>query len=259
MQNRSGIKRCKIRGHSEVCCRVRRLRALILSAGIGSRLRPITLSTPKCLVEVCGEPILGRWLRMLEEVGCEAVLVNTHYMAPKVKEYLKSWKTSKMQIEITYEEELLGTSGTLRENSDFFNNSTGLLIHSDNFMVESLDELLRAHAKRNQKCKVTMLTFITDEPCSCGIVSIDEDGIVSSFHEKEINPPGNIANGAVYAFEASFLKELNNMKPKPDDFSTEVIPRMIGRIQTSLTHQPFIDIGTKERLEKAMELGRIIE
>ena len=55
------------------------LRALLLAAGLGTRLRPITLQTPKCLVSVAGEPLLGRWLRQLEEVGCQEVLINTHY------------------------------------------------------------------------------------------------------------------------------------------------------------------------------------
>ena len=64
----------------------RRLRALLLAAGLGTRL-PITETTPKCLVEVGGEPLLGRWLKQLEDVGCEAVLINTHYLAEQVEEF----------------------------------------------------------------------------------------------------------------------------------------------------------------------------
>ena len=60
-------------------------RALLLAAGLGTRLRPITLETPKCLVPIGGEPLLGRWLRQLELAGCEAVLINTHYLADQVR------------------------------------------------------------------------------------------------------------------------------------------------------------------------------
>ena len=56
-------------------------RALLLAAGLGTRLRPITLDTPKCLVPIGGEPLLGRWLRTLEIAGCDSVLINTHYLA----------------------------------------------------------------------------------------------------------------------------------------------------------------------------------
>jgi mannose-1-phosphate guanylyltransferase len=69
----------------------RPLRALLLSAGLGTRLRPLTLYTPKCLVPIGGYPLLGRWLRKLEQAGCKAVLVNTHYLAEQVEAYLQSW------------------------------------------------------------------------------------------------------------------------------------------------------------------------
>ena len=68
-------------------------RALLLAAGLGTRLRPITLDTPKCLVTIGGEPLLGRWLKQLELAGCEAVLINTHYLAEKVQAFLTSTTT----------------------------------------------------------------------------------------------------------------------------------------------------------------------
>ena len=111
------------------------LRALLLAAGLGTRLRPLTMHTPKCLVPINGEPLLGRWLRNLEQVGCEAVLVNTHYLAEQVTAYLQSWNST-IAIQNVYEHELLGTAGTLRANQAFFANSTGMLIHADNAMSE---------------------------------------------------------------------------------------------------------------------------
>ena len=62
-------------------------RALLLAAGFGTRLRPLTLQTPKCLVPIGGEPLLSRWLRKLEMAGCEAVL-NTHCLSDKVRDFL---------------------------------------------------------------------------------------------------------------------------------------------------------------------------
>jgi len=114
---------------------IRPLRALLLAAGLGTRLRPITLHTPKCLVPVAGEPLLGRWLRQLEAAGCEAVLINTHYLADQVEAFLQQRPAGPMGVHTIHEPELLGTAGTLLSNRAFFEDSTGLLIHADNAMV----------------------------------------------------------------------------------------------------------------------------
>jgi mannose-1-phosphate guanylyltransferase len=232
----------------------RPLRALLLAAGLGTRLRPITDTTPKCLVPIAGEPLLGRWLRQLEQAGCEAVLVNTHYLAPQVEAFLGAWPRGPMAVRSVHEPELLGTAGTLLANCAFFGESTGLLIHADNAMAGSLDGLLLAHRKRPSYCLLTMLTFRTDNPSSCGIVASDEQGVVTAFHEKVANPPGNCANGALYAFDRSLLAFLSAMEPPVSDFSTEVIPALLGRIKSWPTDQPYLDIGTPATLEAAQNL-----
>ena len=232
----------------------RPLRALLLAAGLGTRLRPITLHTPKCLVPVAGEPLLGRWLRQLEAVGCEAVLINTHYLADQVVAFLQERTASPMHVHTIHEPELLGTAGTLLANRSFFKGSTGLLIHADNAMAGDLQGLLDAHAARPAHCPLTMLTFRTDQPRSCGIVSTNANGVLTAFHEKVADPPGNCANGALYAFDTPFLDRLAEMSPQPNDFSTEVIPTLMGRIQTWHTDKPYLDIGTPEALAAAQLL-----
>ena len=94
-------------------------RALLLAAGLGTRLRPITLDTPKCLVPIGGKPLLGHWLRKLELSGCESVLINTHYLAEQVEIFLKSWKSPTMDVQTVHEPVLLGTAGTLLANQGF--------------------------------------------------------------------------------------------------------------------------------------------
>ena len=229
-------------------------RAILLAAGLGTRLRPITLHTPKCLVEVVGEPLLGRWLRQLQIAGCEAVLINTHYLADQVIDFLEKWPSSSMRIKTTYEPELLGTAGTLMANRDFFEGSSGLLIHADNAMEGRLQDLLLAHKSRSSNCLLTMLTFFTDHPSSCGIIETDSNGVVKSFHEKVLDPPGNCANGALYVFDSEFLDYLTKINPSPSDFSTQVIPSLLGRIQSWQTHSSYIDIGTPASLIKAQTL-----
>ena len=98
----------------------------------------------------------------------------------------------------------MGTAGTLLANQEFLG-ATGLLIHADNAMQGNLKDFLAAHRERQSFCELTMLTFDTDTPRSCGIVEIDNKQVVQAFHEKLEEPPGNRANGALYAFEQDSL------------------------------------------------------
>ena len=178
-------------------------RTLLLAAGLGTRLRPITLHTPKCLVPIGGEPLLQRWLRTLELAGCDAVLINTHHLSEEVEAFLKSRRSGKMAVQTIHEPELLGTAGTLLTNQEFFK-GVKAVIHADNAMAGDIGDFLAAHHLRQPGCQLTMLTK-TDTPSSCGIVEIDGQQVVQAFHEKVIQPPENRANGAIYAFEQDFL------------------------------------------------------
>ena len=165
------------------------LRALLLAAGFGTRLRPLTLHTPKCLVPIGGQPLLAHWLQQLELIGTEAALVNTHYLSEQVEDFLISWQQRSMELKRSHEPSLLGTAGSLLANRQFFYGCTGLLIHADNFSQADLSQLLQAHHQRPAGCLLTMLTFTTPRPSSCGIVEIDAEGTVVGFHEKVAEPP----------------------------------------------------------------------
>lgn len=230
------------------------IKALLLAAGYGTRLRPITFTTPKCLVDIDGEPLLAKWIKKLSDINCNEVLINTHYLAEKVSKFIELQHDSLMQIREIYEPCLQGTAGTLRNNAKFFENSTGILIHADNIMEEELNNLLEAHKNRPNGCVLTMLTFESKNPTQCGIVEIDSIGIVKNFHEKVSNPPGNLANGAIYVFDYDFIDFLNNLNIKLFDFSNEVLPKLIGKIYTYHTSGYFIDIGTIENLNYAKKI-----
>ena len=90
-------------------------------------------------------------IKKLEKIGCDEVLINTHYLSEQVDEVVGKWKSKKLKCKIIYEEELLGTAGTLRQNYNFFKDSLGLLIHADNFTNVDLNEFLNFHQKRKKK------------------------------------------------------------------------------------------------------------
>jgi len=220
---------------------------------MGTRLRPLTNSIPKCLVKIGGKPILEIWLENLSKAGCEEVIINTHYLSEKVEEYLEGKKFGDMKIITTYEPKLLGTAGTLLKNANFLLGKNCMLIHADNFTDVNLEEFLKFHKDFSipKKRLLTMMTFTTNNPESCGIVSINNEGIVENFYEKKSTDNGNIANAAIYCFNDYLINFLISKKKNYFDFSEDVIPECINNIQTFHTNSTFIDIGTIDNLELA--------
>ena len=229
---------------------MKEVRALLLAAGLGTRLRPLTHSCPKCLIPIGGRPLLEHWLCTLYRNGITQALVNIHHHRTLVESFLarnqfQGW------VYGVYEPQLLGTAGTLRQNREFFENEPVLLIHADNWCQCDFTEFLEFH--RNQRpvgTSITMMTFESPTPETCGIVEIDDDGVVLAFHEKSNNPPGNQANGAVYLLEPEILKWILE-NPSISDFSTEVLPHFIGSIATWHNQGIHRDIGALPILKLA--------
>ncbi len=235
-----------------------KIKALLLAAGLGTRLRPLTLKTPKCLVEIDGIPLLRIWLEKLKNLGCDEVLINTHYLSDKVENYLSNLSFKNMKIKISYEEKLLGTAGTLINNSKFFNDGVGLLIHADNYTNDNLSEFIKHHSSKPKNCIMTMLTFKTENPSSCGIVEKDKLGRITQFHEKSNEFNGNCANGAIYAFNKDLMNYLKTLPKIPYDFSTDVIPNLLGNIFSYHTDKIFLDVGNNAAYRKANEIAKKI-
>jgi len=228
------------------------MRAILLAAGCGTRLRPLTNTIPKCLVPIKGKPLLEIWLDRLTKAGIGPFLINTHYLSEQVEAFIKS-SPYRDQVTHVYEPELMGTAGTLLNNIDFFQGKDGLLIHADNYCLADFSAFMKTHEQRPSECVMTMMTFQTDTPSTCGIVELDERGVVVGFHEKVANPPGNLANGAVYILSAELLKMVYSDFISIKDFSTEVLPELVGMIYTYETSDCFMDIGTPESYERANE------
>jgi mannose-1-phosphate guanylyltransferase len=187
--------------------------------------------------------LLDYWLENLLDHGVEQVLINTHYLAPMVQQYLNQ-STWLPNIRIVHEKNLLGTGGTILQNRDFFNDEAFLVAHADNLTLFGLQAFTNQHTARPTGSEMTMMVFETPDPKSCGIVSLDSHGVVQAFHEKVVNPPGNLANGAVYIFEPSVLKWMAGLGKKQVDISTEVIPLFLGKIFTYNNVLYHRDIGT---------------
>jgi mannose-1-phosphate guanylyltransferase len=226
------------------------MRALLLSAGLGTRLRPLTETIPKCLVPIHGQPLIDYWLELIFAGGIERALINTHWLSDKVAHHIAEspWRD---RIDLVFEPNLLGTGGTLRNNRSYFGAESLLIAHADNLTCFDLGHMLERHARRPSNCVMTMLAFRTDDPRSCGILELDSNDILRKFHEKVASPPGNLANGAVYIIEPTVADEVAAMSEDFIDFSTEIIPGLIGRTLVVETNAYHRDIGSLASLRQA--------
>lgn len=204
---------------------------LLLAAGFGTRLRPLTDFLPKCLVPIRGRPLLEYWLNTLALAGSEPIVINTHYRADLVERYIAAspWKNN---VILSAERELLGTGGALLANASRFPDGPLLVAHADNLSAFDLRAFFDAHEKRPPEAALTMMTFTTDVPETCGIVTTDERGLVNAFHEKVASPPGNRANGAVYIIDSEVVAYARSLRKRVVDISTEILPHFIGRMAT---------------------------
>lgn len=225
------------------------MKCFLLAAGLGTRLRPITDHTPKCLVKIQDTPLLEYWISALHAAGVTDFLINTHYLPEQVRKFVADHPLRK-HIQLVHEEKLLGTGGTIAANRAFFESGTTLLAHADNLCVCSWRDFFSAHVGRPAECPMTMMTFRAANPSDCGIVELNECGVVNGFHEKVASPPGNLANAAVYLMEPSILNEMDSI-PEFSDLSTQLVPALKGRIFTWENKNVLIDIGSPERLQSA--------
>lgn len=225
------------------------MKAILLAAGRGERLKPLTDNLPKCMMPIKGIPLLEVWLEKLVKANITEILINTHYLAEIVEKYVSKSKYKNI-CRIVFEETLLGTAGTLLKNKDFINNEECIIIHADNYCQEELTNFIDAHNKRPKKCLLSMLCFRTLNPRDCGIVLKNKSNILVGFHEKQLNPPGNLASGAIFILSSKFMTQFVNKFSDSYDFSKDVIPNLLNKVFIFETNRSFIDIGTIENYNK---------
>jgi mannose-1-phosphate guanylyltransferase len=229
------------------------IRVMLLAAGLGTRLAPLTEVLPKCLMPVQGHPAIAYWLHSLQVAGVESVLVNTHHHADLVRPFLaqdhyQDW------VDVILEPDLRGTGGPLLENRNYFRGCTTMLVHADNLCFCDFRSFVHFHRyERPADTIMTMMTFNSPNPRACGIAEVDGRGVVVGFHEKVSDPPGDLASAAVFLMEEGVLDHLPGLGKAEFDFSAEVIPLLIGRIATWHNGNYLRDIGTLQSIKSVQK------
>lgn len=221
-------------------------RALLLAGGLGTRLRPLTETTPKCLIPVAGRPMLDYWIDALNAAGIDAALLNTHHHADQVRGYIADVNArGGVQLTEAYEPELLGSAGTVAANRAWADGADEVVvIYADNLSDIDLGALVAFH--RSHPDPMTMALFRTDYPEKCGIATLDDTGAITDFVEKPDNPASNLANAGLYVLDGAAWREIADMGVF--DFGFDVIPAFVGRMH-GIAHDGYHrDIGTHDSL-----------
>ncbi len=223
------------------------MKAFLLAAGLGSRLRPITDRMPKCMVPIDGQPLLDIWLDSLAHAGIDEVLINLHHMPNAVRHHVQM-RTDPPLLRTVYEPELLGSAGTLAANREWVEGEDMFLVcNGDNLTNFDLQSLIQIH--RDSPAMATLALFHAEHPSDCGIVEVDGQGWVAGFIEKPAQPASNLANAGMYAFDPQVLDEITPLPPK--DIGYDLLPRLVGRAHTTVISGYFRDIGTPEAYRQA--------
>ncbi|HEX2865982.1 MAG TPA: nucleotidyltransferase family protein [Ignavibacteriales bacterium] len=224
------------------------MKTIILSAGYGTRLRPLTETVPKCLINIGSKPVLEYWLDKLEEIDeVDEVIINTHHLQEKVQAFIQE-KSEEYHFLITefYEEKLLGSAGTLWANRNKIKDNDTLVIYADNYSEISLMDFYQKF--RSDKAKFHVAVFRSEKPKSCGIFNTNEKGEVVSFVEKPEFPESNLANAGIYAFNGNFY--LSRVSGEEFDIGFSVLPKFVDSTSLHIINGLHIDIGTYHDLER---------
>ncbi|KAL9888814.1 GDP-mannose pyrophosphorylase B isoform 2-T2 [Glossina fuscipes fuscipes] len=245
-------------------------RALILVGGYGTRLRPLTLSTPKPLVEFANKPILLHQLEALVNAGCSQVILAVSYRAEQMEKELKI-EAEKLGVELifSHETEPLGTAGPLALAKNILNASSEpfFVLNSDvicDFPFKQLEQYHRAHGKEG-----TIVVTKVEEPSKYGVVLYDETGCIKSFIEKPQEFVSNKINAGIYIFNPSILERI---EVRPTSIEKEIFPVMaeqnqlfamelagfwmdIGQPKDFLTVDPSAKIGDGCRIGPNVTIG----
>jgi mannose-1-phosphate guanylyltransferase len=225
------------------------MKAFLLAAGEGTRLRPITNRIPKCMVPIRGVPMLSIWLRICEALGIDEILINVHAHADAVKQFA-GHAGGGVRMRVIEEETLLGSAGTLRLNRGWVESEECFWVfYADVLNQADLKGMLRQHRRRQPVA--TLGVYEVPDPRRCGIVSLRQDGMVEQFVEKPDIPTGNLAFSGLMIGTPAMLEAIPDLVPA--DIGFHVLPKLGGKMLAFPIQDYLLDVGTLENYHKAQD------
>lgn len=212
------------------------MKAVVLAAGEGTRLRPLTQAVPKPMAPIANVPLLVRTLRLLAAQGFREIAVNLYHRPEVIRQEIGDGTALGVRLHYFPETELQGTAGGVKRMEALLSDGPFLVLYGDNLYHADFAPLVAFH--REKKALASLATFTTPNPSACGLVVTDEQGHVTRFQEKP--PPAEVftdqANAGVYVLEPEVLKYIP--AGTPFDFGRDVFPAFLNAQPGAMVAHP---------------------
>ena len=219
------------------------MKAMVLAAGLGTRLKPITFEIPKPMVPVVDRPVMAHTLGLLERQGFDELVANLHYYPDAIRGYFGD------RLEYRFEEELLGTAGGVRGVADFFGDDPIVVVSGDALTDIDLRALVERH--RSAGGIATLTVKKVEDTREYGVVLHDPDGRITGFQEKPepAEALSDLGNCGIYCFSP----EIFDYFPARDfaDWAQDVFPALLENDVPFHIHEIdeyWNDVGSLEEL-----------
>jgi NDP-sugar pyrophosphorylase family protein len=226
------------------------MNAMVLAAGLGTRLGDIGRVEPKALIDIGGRPLLERHLEFLQRQGIGRVVINAHHLAPRIESFVRDYAGG-LEIVCLVEEHLLGTAGAVRNALSHLEPAPFIVLYGDVLVDEPLAPLLELHEER--EAVATIALYEADSAEGKGLVEVDANGRVTRFVEKSWSAAGPaLINAGVYVMESALVASL--APGIAYDFGHDVFPAAVADgapVYAGRLRSPVIDVGTPEGLAHA--------
>lgn len=201
-------------------------KAMLLAAGTGSRLRPLTETVSKCMVEIAGKPILEHNIVWLRKYGVTDVIINLHYLPETVKDHFGDGRRWGVNVDYSFEPELLGTAGAVRKVAGFFDGPF-FVWYGDNLSSCRLDQLWKQHSRKGGAATIGL--HHRDDPTQSGIVNLDENDRIKRFLEKPQADQvfSHWVNAGVLVLEKFVIDHIPVQGPS--DFGKNIFPGLLDK------------------------------
>lgn len=202
------------------------MKALIMAAGYGTRLEPLTLAVPKPMAPIVNRPTMQHNLELLKKYGLTEITANIHYHPEQIENYFGDGRKYGVKLNYSFEEKLLGTAGGVRQMARSVAGIAGtfIVLSSDALTDINLKRLIEYH-KRKKALATVALSEVADVR-EFGVVIQDADGRITGFQEKPAPEAAlsRLANTGIYVFEPEVLDLIPD---GPYDFGRQLFPRLV--------------------------------
>ena len=230
-------------------------KAMIMSAGVGSRLEPLTRLVPKPLVPIANKPVMDILFEKLCSIGIKDVICNTYYFADKI---IERYIVNNIGINFNYikEETLSGTAGGVKKCQYFFNDGESFIVLSaDGLTNVDIAKGIEVHQKSNAIATIGIKQINKSQVPHFGVVVTDETGFIKEFQEKPsiAEAKSNFINTGIYIFDYKIFKYIPGNTFY--DFAKDVFPKLLTEhaINTFEVSEYWSDIGTLEQYKQSTQ------